>query len=160
MNVIAAESSPESRQLAAQIILVAGAISLVSLATQVYALLRESDLSTPNGRFTTMAKALPHIPPLLGAGGALVIGSWSSDRTWLRRVVAGSLLLGAGLCLLAIPWIVPDAHSLVALAAPLQLPRFRTQVLRSLLSLAGASGLLSYAAWRLLQPPMSRAELP
>ena len=145
MNRSARETSPET------VLLVGGAIGVLSVGGQFFTLYSDSDLSTPIGRFKAMAVAIEHFAPLLGATILLLAGSWSSDRRVLRGLVAGCLVLIVLLCLAGIPFMLPDARRLASGVVGAEVTRFRGQVTREFLYLISMASVLSFALWKFVR---------
>jgi hypothetical protein len=139
-----AAATPDDRS--PRLLLAAGSVGVVAVGIQLFALLQESDLSTPVGRFRALAKTIPQVAPMLGAAGVLVAGSWDTTRPWARRATIIALALFAAVCLAGAVTVIPDAQRLADNPPTGAEASFAIEITRSLVVLPLAGVLLGLAA--------------
>jgi hypothetical protein len=142
----------ESRGTQAQTALLAGGgIAMLAVVGQLISLYSDGDLATPIGRFRAMAEGLGHFAPVLTASSLMLWGTWNSNSKEKRALVAGSVVLMIAICLAALPSLLPDARQLSSGVIPVEVSRFRGQVVRAFLYVIGTIVILGISLWKYLR---------
>ena len=121
---------------------------MLTVLGQLVSLYGDTDLATPIGRFRAMSEGLGHFAPILIASLLLVWGTWNTDSKDKRGIIAGVMILMVLFCLIALPFQVPDAQQLSSGVIPVEVRRFRFQLVRAIIYLTGTIALLGVVIWK------------